>query len=69
MKKELPTPLTIDCDGLSRKRTLELFGRLRAHFERVDLWGDDTIIASKPLDLVHYDVAWQILDRYGVKVD
>ena len=67
MKRQFPLPLQIDCDGLSRKRTLELVGRLRAHFADVQFWGDE-ITAGKPLDLQHYIAAWQILDRYGVKV-
>lgn len=68
MKKHFPIPLQIDCDGLSRKRILELFGRLKAHFVNAELLDDDTIVVSKPIDLQHYDAAWQLIDKYGVKV-
>ncbi|MBR0290403.1 MAG: hypothetical protein IJQ82_15635 [Selenomonadaceae bacterium] len=67
MKHKLPTPLYIDCSGLSTKRAKLLSDRLKACFAKVEVW-DDEIVASKPLSGGHYDSAWNILDRYGVKV-
>lgn len=60
-------PLKIDCDGLSSKLIADLADRLRLHFVDVDVFGK-TIYASKPLGSLHYEKAWQILDRFGVKV-
>ena len=60
-------PLKIDCDGLSQKLIVDLADRLRLHFVDVDVFGE-TIYASKPLGSLHYEKAWQILDRFGVKV-
>ena len=67
MKKKFPLPLIIDCEGLSRNRMIELVGRLKAHFVKVD-FSDEEITAEDPLDLNHYHAAWSILDAYGVKV-
>ena len=60
-------PLKIDCDGLSSKLIADLADRLRLHFVDVDVIGE-TIYAAKPLGSLHYEKAWQILDRFGVKV-
>lgn len=67
MKRNFPLPLVIDCDGLSKKLIADLADRLAMHFENVKIEGDD-IVAEKPLGFSHYDTAWQILDRFGVKV-
>ena len=67
MKKKLPTPLTIDCSGLSTKRARFLHDRLKACFAKVEMW-DDEIVASKPFSGGHYEAAWRIIDTYGVKV-
>lgn len=66
MKREFPLPLNINCDGLSQKRITELADRLSLHFADVKIFGDD-IVATRPLSLNHYEAAWQIIDRYGVK--
>jgi len=60
-------PLKIDCDGLSSKLIADLADRLRLHFVDVDVIGE-TIYAAKPLNSSHYEKAWQIFDRFGVKV-
>ena len=60
-------PLKIDCDGLSQKLIADLADRLSLHFVDVEVIGD-TIYASKPLNTFHYEQAWHILDRFGVKV-
>lgn len=60
-------PLKIDCDGLSQKLIVDLADRLRLHFVDVDVFGE-TIYAANPLGKNHYDAAWRILDRFGVKV-
>lgn len=65
MKRKFPLPLTINCDGLSKKRTVELANLLVPHFDQVSLCGED-IVADKPLSGFHYDAAWKILDRYGI---
>lgn len=67
MKKKLPLPLVIDCDGLSKKLTAELADRLSMHFKDVKIWSDE-IEASKPLNGWHYEQAWLELDKFGVKV-
>lgn len=60
-------PLKIDCDGLSQKLIEDIADRLRLHFLDVDIFGD-TIYADKPLDgKYHYDDAWRIIDKFGVK--
>ena len=66
MKKELPVPLSIDCEGLSQKRIRKLAEQLSPCFGEVQVWGDE-ITASKPRSMHHYDVAWQIIDRYNIK--
>ena len=67
MKHKLPTPLYIDCSGLSTKRAKLLSERMKRCFAKVEVW-DDEIVASKPRNNLLYDSAWNILDRYGVKV-
>ena len=67
MKKKFPLPLTICCDGLSKKLIADLADRLAMCFETVKIEGDD-IVAEKPLGFSQYDTAWQIIDRFGVKV-
>lgn len=67
MKHKLPTPLTIDCSGLSTKRTQLLSERMKKCFAKVEVWGDE-IVVSKPRNNLLYDSAWDILGRYGVKV-
>lgn len=59
-------PLKIDCDGLSQKLIADLADRLRLHFVEVEVFGE-TIFADKPLSFSHYDAAWRIIDRFGVK--
>ena len=68
MKQKLPTPLRIDCSGLSGKRTQILFERLQACFNNLELW-DGEIVAANPFSQRHYDSAWRILDQCGVKVN
>lgn len=65
MKFQQP-PLKIDCDGLSSKLIFELADRLSLHFEIVETVGD-IIYCQKPLKGFHYDKAWEIIDRFGVK--
>lgn len=60
-------PLKIDCDGLSQKLIADLADRLRLHFVDVDVFGE-VIYAGNPLNSFHYEKAWAILDRFGVKV-
>ena len=36
------------------------------HFEDIAIFGDE-ITANSSLDLRHYEAAWRIIDRYGVK--
>lgn len=66
MKKSFPLPLIIDCGGLSKNLIAELADRLALHFVDVKICGDE-IVAHKPLDFWHYDSAWRILERFGVK--
>lgn len=66
MKHSFPK-LKIDCDGLSKKAISELADRLRLHFFDIDILGD-TIYASKPVNYFRYEMAWKILDDFGVKV-
>ena len=61
-------PLEIDCKGLDEQRTRDLAHRLTDCFERVDVWDNDTITAEHPRSHGHYATAWNILDRYQVKV-
>lgn len=69
MKKQFPTPLYIFCDGLSRKLAAQLADLLCEHFELVEFDDNNlTIIAHKPLNNRHYDLAWRLLDKYCVKV-
>ena len=65
MKRYFPPPLRIDCDGLSKKRTIELADLLVEHFDKVELWCDE-IVAHKPLSMEHYAIAWRIIDRFAV---
>ena len=65
--KFVQPPLKIDCDGLSQKLVFDLADRLRLHFVDVEVFGNE-ISASKPLSHYHYDEAWRILDKFGVKV-
>lgn len=67
MKKNFPLPLQINCDGFDKKLIQELADRLSIHFDTVTIFADE-IIASKPIDLRHYEKAWNILDRFHVKV-
>ena len=53
-------PLEIDCTSLDAEHTRELADRLTACFERVDVWGNDSITAEKPLSHNHYATAWNI---------
>lgn len=67
MKRYFPIPLRIDCGGLSMKRAIELADKLVEHFDKVELWCDE-IVAHKPINYLHYELAWRILDCFGVKV-
>lgn len=67
MKHQFPLPLKIDCSGLSQKRTCELADKLAEHFDTVEHWGDGEISAHKPKGMYHYGLAWNLIDRYGVK--
>jgi len=67
MKHKLPTSLHIDTSGLSTKRTQLLSERMKTCFAKVEVW-DDEIVASNPRNNLLYETAWNILDRYGVKV-
>lgn len=60
-------PLKITCDGLSQKLIADLADRLRLHFVDVEVFGED-IFASKPISHYGYEMAWKILDAFGVKV-
>ena len=66
MKRHFPTPLKINCAGLSRKRAVALADKLVEHFDTVESWDADEITAHKPLNGYHYEQAWNIIDRYGV---
>ena len=61
-------PLKIDCDELSKKLIADLADRLCLCFENVKVWTDE-IECSKPLSMFHYGEAWNVLDRFGVKVE
>lgn len=65
--KFVQPPLKITCDGLSQKLIFELADQLRLHFVDVEIFADE-ISASNPLSNHHYETAWQILDKFGVKV-
>lgn len=67
MRHTLPTPLYIDCSGLSQKHTQILHDRLKRCFAKMELW-EDEIVAGKPFSKGHYESAWRILDQYGLKV-
>ena len=67
MKKRFPLPLQIDCNGLSAGAIQELADRLCFCFYDVTIWGDE-ITAANPVSGDRYIAAWNILDRYGVKV-
>jgi len=66
MKRQFPTPLKIDCSGLSRKLIRELADRLSFHFFDIDVFSD-TIYASKPVNQLRYEKAWLIIDEFNVK--
>ncbi len=66
LRHRLPLPLEIDCAGLSGKLIRDLAARLSLHFVDVKLSGTD-ITAGNPLNQKHYDAAWNIIDRFGVK--
>lgn len=59
-------PLKINCDGLSGKRIQELAEKLRQHFAQVEVWDED-IYAGHPFGDFHYNTAWHIIDKFGVK--
>ena len=64
--KNLQTPFTVDCEGLSTKLILELADELRFYFEIVDISGDEiTLDALTDRDFAG-DV-WALLKHYGVK--
>lgn len=65
--KFVQPPLKITCDGLSQKLIFKLADRLVPLFKSVEVFGDE-ISASTPLSNHHYETAWQILDKFGVKV-
>ena len=65
MKKKFPLPLKINCEGLSRKLIDDLADQLRIHFRDVRIW-EDEITAANPLGGMHYEIAWRIIDRFGV---
>ena len=65
MKFQQP-PLKVDCDGFSKELIFDLADRLSLHFENVETFGD-IIYCHKPLKGFHYDKAWAIIDRFGVK--
>lgn len=65
MKKKFPLPLKVNCEGLSRKLIDDLADQLRHHFRDVQIW-EDEITAANPLGGGHYEIAWRILDRFGV---
>lgn len=66
LRDRLPLPLEIDCAGLSGKLIRDLADRLKPHFANVKREGTD-ITAASPLNQKHYDAAWNIIDRFGVK--
>lgn len=65
MKFKQP-PLKINCDGLSQKLIADLADRLSMHFMDVRIW-DDELEVSKPLNSEHYNIAWNIIDKFGVQ--
>ena len=65
MKKKIPLPLKVNCEGLSRKLINDLADQLRHHFRDVQIWGDE-ITAAGTLGYTHYEIAWRIIDRFGV---
>lgn len=65
MKFKQP-PLKIDCSGLNKNLLNELAGRLAWHFEDIYIVGD-TIYADTPRDNFHYEEAWNIIDKFGVR--
>lgn len=66
MKRQFPTPLHIDCDGLSKKRAIELADQLVDFFDTVEFWCDE-IIAHKPRGEYRYELAWRVIDKYSVR--
>ena len=60
-------PLKIICDGLRPKQIYDIYDRLSLHFVDVEIIGE-TIYAANPLDGVHYNAAWHVLDKFGVTV-
>lgn len=67
MKKKFPLPLKVNCEGLSRKLIDDLADQLRHHFRDVQICWEDEITAVDPLGYTHYEIAWRILDRFGVR--
>lgn len=67
MKKKFPLPLKVNCEGLSRKLIDDLADQLRHHFRDVQIWEDGEITAANPLGGGHYEIAWRIIDRFGVR--
>lgn len=61
-------PLKIDCSGLTAVSVSELADALSLYFHEVTIAGGDTIYAANPISEFGYGRAWDILDRYGVRV-
>ena len=67
MKKFVPTPLHIHCDGLSKKAIAELADQLSLYFFDVDFCCD-SIFAAQPVSHHHYDKAWLLFDKLNLQV-
>lgn len=67
MKRTFPIPLQIDCRNISKRRQRELANRLACHFDKVEFWDDNEITASSPRGVLHYGIAWELIDNFRVK--
>lgn len=65
MKFKQPA-LKIDCTGFGKELIADLADNLSLHFNDVKIWRDE-INAAQPLDSHHYNAAWNIIDKFGVK--
>lgn len=68
--KEFPLPLTIDCSYFGENLIREIRDRLSMHFEEIERFNErgDLLKCIKPRDSIHYAKAWNIIDKFGVKV-
>lgn len=68
--KEFPLPLTIDCSYFGESLIRELRDLLSLHFDAVERFNErgDFLKCIKPLNSIHYAKAWNIIDKFGVKV-